>query len=121
MAAINRKLNRSRVRSSIRRKIRGNAERPRLAVFRSAAHIYCQAIDDDGGRTLAQASTVEKGIRSKLERGSNIAAAKEVGVLIAERLKALDVKQVVFDRGGFVYHGRIQALADAAREGGLQF
>ena len=101
----------------IRRKVRGTAERPRLAIFRSLNHIYAQLIDDDSGATLASASTVEKDLRGAT--GGNIEAAQRVGRAIAERALAKGIEQVVFDRGGFRYHGRVKALADAAREAGL--
>ena len=105
----------------VRRRVVGTAERPRLAVFRSQGHIYAQVIDDDQGRTLCFASSLDKDLKSKLKRGGNVAAAKEVGQLIASRAKDKGVGAVVFDRGGFQYHGRIKALADAARESGLKF
>ena len=108
---------RKRIHSRIRRKLSGTGERPRLNVFRSLNHIYAQVIDDQKGETLASASSV--GL--KLKSGGNVAAAKEIGKAIAEQAKAKGVKQVVFDRGGFLYHGRIKALADAAREAGLEF
>ena len=116
-----RKADRVKVRRRIRGKIRGTAERPRLSVFRSSRHIAVQAIDDEAGATLAAASTLEKSC--KIEGGSSgsKAAAAEVGRLIAERLKEKGLETVVFDRGGFLYHGRVKALADAAREGGLKF
>ena len=103
----------------VRKKVRGTAERPRLAVFRSNHHIYAQLIDDVAGRTVAAASTADESIKG----GStgNIEAAKKVGALVAERGKAAGVTKVVFDRGGFLYHGRVAALADAAREAGLEF
>jgi large subunit ribosomal protein L18 len=102
----------------VRKHVRGTAERPRLAVFRSNRHISVQVIDDRAGRTLAAASTVSAGI----EGGSgNIAAAREVGRLVAERARAAGIEKVVFDRGGNLYHGRVAALADAAREAGLEF
>jgi large subunit ribosomal protein L18 len=111
------------VRTKKKRKIRGivsgSADRPRLSVFKSARHIYVQAIDDDRQMTLAAASSLEKDF--PLSSGGNRAGAKEVGKLIAERLKAGDITQVVFDRNGFVYHGRVKELADGAREGGLKF
>ena len=107
-----------RVRTQIRRKGGG---RPRLTVFRSSKHIYAQVIDDGKGATVAAASSVDKGLHGKLKTGADIAAAKEVGKLIAERAKAAGVTQVVFDRGAYLFHGRVKALADAAREGGLQF
>lgn len=112
---------RQRARFRIRSKITGTAERPRIAVFRSGRHIYAQAIDDAGGRTLGQASTQDKELKGKLGTGSNIDAAKAVGQLLGERLKQNGVERIVFDRGGFIYHGRIKALAEAAREAGLQF
>jgi len=105
----------------IRKKIFGTPERPRLSVFRSEKHIYAQIIDDTKGITLAAASTTEKALREKLQKTWNIEAAKEVGKLIAERALAKGIKEVVFDRGGFKYHGRVKALADAAREVGLKF
>ncbi len=95
--------------------------RPRLSVFRSNRHIYAQVIDDGQGRTLAAASTLDKGLRQKIKTGGDKAAATEVGKLIAERAVAAGVKDVVFDRGGYVFHGRVKALADAAREAGLSF
>lgn len=110
---------RQRVHDRIRKKLLGTAERPRLNVYRSLNHIYVQLIDDLKGQTLVAASTAE----GKAERrvGGNVAAAKAVGKTIAERAKAKGIDKVVFDRGGYLYHGRIKALADAAREGGLQF
>ena len=105
-------------RRRIRAKISGTAMRPRLAVFRSAKNIYAQLIDDKNGVTLAAASTMDKDLNGF---GGNIAAAKQVGLAVAERAKAAGIEEVVFDRGGFVYHGRVQALADGAREGGLKF
>jgi large subunit ribosomal protein L18 len=104
------------VHSRIRKKVRGSAERPRLAVFRSLNHIYAQVIDDDSGRTLATASTTEKGLAGT---GGNVAAAQIVGKTIAERAQAAGISKVVFDRGGYVYHGRVKALLDATREAGL--
>jgi large subunit ribosomal protein L18 len=105
----------------IRKKIFRTLERPRLAVYRSEKHIYAQIIDDTVGRTLVAASTVEKDIKERVKKTWNIAAAKEVGKIIAERALAKGITNVVFDRGGFKYHGRIKALADAAREAGLKF
>ena len=105
------------VHSRIRKKVRGSAERPRLAVFRSLNHIYAQLIDDDSGKTLATASTTEKALG--VATGGNIAAAQQVGKAIAERAQAAGVSSVVFDRGGYVYHGRVKALLDATREAGL--
>jgi large subunit ribosomal protein L18 len=109
---------RNRIHRRIRRKLSGTKERPRLAVFRSVAHIYAQVIDDVEGRTLVSASSVDKDGRTK---GGNVAAAAANGKLVAERAREKGVKQVVFDRGGYQYHGRIKALADAAREAGLEF
>jgi len=108
---------RQRVHDRIRAKVQGTAERPRLNVYRSLNHIYAQVIDDAQGVTLVSASTVA----SKAKTGGNVAAAKEVGKLVAERAKEKGIKKVVFDRGGYLYHGRIKALADAAREAGLEF
>ena len=102
----------------VRGKISGTAERPRLCVFRSENHIYAQIIDDVAGNTLVSASTVEKSFEGK---GSNIEAAKKIGAVIAERALQKGIEEVVFDRGGYIYHGRVQALADGAREGGLKF
>jgi len=107
-----------RVRASLK-KVAGG--RPRLTVFRSSQHIYAQVIDDKQGRTLASASSLDKTLREKLKTGADKSAAEEVGKLVAERAKAAGVETVVFDRGAYIYHGRIKALADAAREGGLQF
>jgi large subunit ribosomal protein L18 len=112
---------RKRLHTRIRKKLSGTTERPRLAVFRSQSHIYAQVINDDDGRTLCTASSLDKELRAKSKRGSNVAAAKTVGALIAARATEKGVAAVVFDRGGFRYHGRIKALADAAREGGLKF
>ena len=97
------------------------AGQPRLSVFRSSEHIYAQVIDDLHGHTLAAASSLEKALREKLKTGADRAAAAEVGKLLAERAKAAGVEEVVFDRGAYLFHGRIKALADAAREGGLKF
>jgi large subunit ribosomal protein L18 len=108
---------RQRVHARIRTKMQGSTERPRLNVYRSLNHIYAQVIDDSQGVTIVSASTVS----SKIKTGGNVAAAKEVGKLVAERAKEKGIKKVVFDRGGYLYHGRIKALADAAREAGLEF
>ena len=112
---------RRRIKERIRKKIAGTPQRPRLAVFRSQSHIYAQVINDEAGQTLCAASSLDKELRAKQKRGGNVAAAKAVGALIASRAKEKGVTAVVFDRGGFQYHGRIKALADAAREGGLRF
>ena len=117
MAQTNRAEIRRGVHSRIRKKVRGTAERPRLAVFRSLNHIYAQVIDDDSGKTLATASTAEKSLTGA--SGGNIEAAKRVGAAVAERAIAAGVENVVFDRGGYVYHGRVKALLDATREAGL--
>ena len=110
---------RERIHVRIRRKVRGTTARPRLAVFRSGTHIYAQVIDDTKGVTLVAASSTEKS--SGVGNGGNVAAAKAIGKLVAERAKAKSIASVVFDRGGYQYHGRIKALADAAREAGLEF
>ena len=107
------------VNQRIRRKVSGSGERPRLAIFRSVNHIYAQLIDDANGVTLASASTTEKDWKDRT--GGNIAAAKEVGRSIAERAKEKGITRVVFDRGGYIYHGRVRSLAEAAREAGLEF
>ena len=119
--SIDRRGIRRRIRYRIRRKIRGTPERPRLAVFRSGKHIYAQAIDDAAGKTLAQASTLDSDVRREVSGGGDIAAATAVGGAIAERLKSSGVETVVFDRGGHLFHGRVKALADAARSAGLKF
>ena len=108
----------ARVRRALKKAAGG---RPRLSVHRSSKHIYCQVIDDLKGTTIAAASTMEKGLREELRTGADCAAATRVGQLIAERAKAAGVEKVIFDRGGRLYHGRLKALAEAAREGGLEF
>jgi large subunit ribosomal protein L18 len=108
----------ARVRRAIRKAANG---RPRLSVFRSSKQIYAQIIDDEQGRTVVAASTLEKDLKGKIKTGADIAAAKEVGRLVAERAVQAGVKEVIFDRSGYLYHGRVKALADAAREGGLDF
>ena len=113
-----RKMERTRRHIRVRRKISGTAERPRLCVYRSNSNIYVQVIDDVAGKTLAQASTLDKEIKTK---HSNKVAAKEVGALIAKRAIEKNIKSVVFDRGGYIYHGVVKELAEAAREGGLEF
>ena len=115
---------RDRIKYRIRKRVAGTEARPRLTVFRSVAHMYVQVVDDMTGRTIAAASTVEpalKGSLAKEERGGNVAGAKAIGRTIAQRLLEKGVKQVVFDRNGFLYHGRVKAVADAAREAGLEF
>jgi large subunit ribosomal protein L18 len=116
------KNNVDRRKARVRRNLKQNAKgRPRLSVFRSSKHIYVQLINDATGQTLAAASTVEKDLKGRLKTGADQGAAKEVGKLIAERAVKAGIKDVVFDRGSYMYHGRIKALADAAREGGLNF
>ena len=110
---------RQRIHGRIRKRLRGIPEKPRLSVFRSLKHIYAQVIDDRSGRTLAAAGTAEKA--TGVPSGGNLAGAKEIGKLVAQRAKEAGVTKVVFDRGGYRYHGRIKALAEAAREGGLEF
>ena len=105
----------------VRAKISGTAERPRLNVFRSLGNIYVQVIDDVAGNTLVSASTVDRELRGQVEDKNKTEAAKMVGALVAQRAQALGIKQVVFDRGGYRYHGRVKALADGAREAGLEF
>ena len=105
----------------VRKKVKGTAERPRLNVFRGLTNIYAQIIDDTTGNTLVAASTLDKSLKGKLEFGGNIEAAKEVGKMVAERAIEKGIKQVVFDRGGYLYHGRVKELAEAARAGGLEF
>jgi large subunit ribosomal protein L18 len=108
---------RQRIHARIRQKMSGTGDRPRLNVYRSLNHIYAQVVDDQSGQTLVSASTLQL----KLKTGGNVASAKEIGKAVAEKAVAKGIKQVVFDRGGYLYHGRIKALADAAREGGLEF
>ena len=105
----------------LRNRFAGTAKRPRLAVFRSDNHMYAQIIDDSVGHTLAAASTAEKAVKAELEKTNNVAAAAYVGTVIAKRALEKGIEEVVFDRGGFLYHGKVQALADAAREAGLKF
>jgi large subunit ribosomal protein L18 len=116
---IERNVIRERVHTRIRRKVRGTSERPRLAVYRSLSHIYAQVIDDTKGCTLVAASSAEKS--AKIGGGGNLQGAKQVGKLVAQRAVEKGFKKVVFDRGGYLYHGRVKALADAAREAGLEF
>jgi large subunit ribosomal protein L18 len=115
---------RDRIKFRIRKRAQGNEERPRLTVFRSLAHMYVQVVDDQTGRTIASASSTEpavKGALAKAERGGNVEGAKAIGRTIAQRLLEKGVKRVVFDRNGFLYHGRVKAVAEAAREAGLEF
>ena len=112
---------RRRIHVRIRRRTQGRTEMPRLSVFRSTHHIYAQVVDDMRGRTLVSASSRDKEVRTTLKTGGNIAAAKVVGSALAKRAGAAGISRVVFDRGGYAYHGRVKALADAARESGLKF
>ena len=118
---LSRDLHRKRVHDRVRTRVSGTTERPRLCVYRSLGHIYAQVIDDRAGKTLVSASSVDGETKKNLKGGGNIAAAKVIGKAVAERAKAAGVQKVVFDRGGYKYHGRVKALADAAREAGLQF
>ncbi len=117
----NRKDNRIKKHQRIRNHFSGTAERPRLAVFRSDSHMYAQIIDDDAQKTLAAASTLEAAAKAELKKTNNVEAASYVGTLIAKRALEAGITEVVFDRGGFLYHGKVQALAEAAREAGLKF
>jgi large subunit ribosomal protein L18 len=121
MATYNRKATRVRLHRRIRKKISGTAERPRLAIHFSGKHIYAQVIDDDAGKTLIAASSAQKDVLGKNKAGANRATAEVIGKAIAERAREKKIDKVVFDRGGFQYQGKVKALADAAREGGLQF
>jgi large subunit ribosomal protein L18 len=112
---------RERRKLRIRKKVNGTVERPRLTVFRSAKHIYAQVIDDSTGATLAHASTLSKDLKGSLEEDNKVGAAKKVGALIAKICISKQIEKVVFDRNGYMYHGRVSALAEAAREAGLQF
>jgi large subunit ribosomal protein L18 len=118
---LSREAKRQRVHERVRMTVSGTAERPRLCVYRSLDHIYAQVIDDRAGKTLASASSADKDTKKNLKGGGNVAAAKVVGKAVADRAKAQGISKVVFDRGGYKYHGRVKALADAAREAGLQF
>ena len=119
------KKSRSKIRvkkhNRLRNRFHGTAERPRLCVYRSNMHMYAQIIDDDAQRTLVSASTVQKDVKAQLEKTNDVAAAAYLGQVIAQRATAAGISEVVFDRGGYVYHGKIKALADAAREAGLEF
>jgi large subunit ribosomal protein L18 len=116
-----RKAARQRVHQRIRKKVAGTAQRPRLSVHFSGKHVYAQVIDDDSGRTLAAASTTERSVLGKDKAAANKTAAEQIGKAIAERTLAKKLERVVFDRGGFLYHGKVKALADAARASGLKF
>ena len=118
---LSRNAHRQRIHLRVRTRVTGTPERPRLCVYRSNGHIYAQVVDDRSGRTLAAASSLDKESRKDLKSGSNVEAAKVIGKSIAERARAAGIEQVVFDRGGYMYHGRVQALAAAAREAGLKF
>ena len=124
MAQINKNETRQKRHTRVRKRVQGTSERPRLNIYRSSSNIYAQVIDDLAGRTLAAASSLDASLRGDKRGksvGGNIDAAKSVGTLIADRAKSAGVSKVVFDRGGYLYHGRVQALADAARENGLDF
>jgi large subunit ribosomal protein L18 len=124
MKVTNRSERRERIKYRIRKRVRGTSERPRLSVFRSVTHIYVQVIDDLAGQTLASASTVEPSVKAALgpeAKGGNIKGAEVIGRTIAERLKGKGITRVVFDRNGFLYHGRVRAVAEAARQAGLEF
>ena len=114
-------IRRDKTKARIRGRVSGTPERPRLTIYKSLKRIYVQAVDDTQGVTLASASSLEKDLRASLQNGANIEAAKAVGASIAARLKEKGITSVVFDRNGYVYHGRVKALADSAREAGLQF
>ena len=118
---ISRSAHRERIHRRVRQKVSGTSERPRLTVYRSLNHIYAQIIDDRAGKTLVSASSIDKGTRKENKGGGNVAAAKVIGKIIAERAIAAGISKVAFDRGGYKYHGRVEALAQAAREAGLKF
>ena len=118
---LSREAHRQRVHVRMRKRIAGTAERPRLCVHRSTRHIRAQVIDDASAHTIVSASSLDKDVRAQIKGGGNVAASKVVGKIIAERARAKGVENVVFDRGGYQYHGRVQALAEAAREAGLKF
>jgi large subunit ribosomal protein L18 len=121
ISSIDRSRERQRIHNRIREKVFGTPKRPRLCVYRSTKHVYVQIVDDTQGRTLAAASTAEKVVRGDLKQAGNVQASKLVGKAIAERARAKGIESVVFDRGGYLYHGRVKALAEAARESGLKF
>jgi large subunit ribosomal protein L18 len=118
---LSREAHRRRIHVRMRKRISGNTERPRLCVHRSSKHIRAQVVDDQTNRTIVSASSLDAEVKAQIKYGGNIAASKVVGKIVAERAKAKGVEKVVFDRGGYQYHGRVQALADAAREAGLKF
>jgi large subunit ribosomal protein L18 len=121
LTQFSREAKRQRVHTRLRKRVRGVMHAPRLSVFRSSSHIYAQVVDDNQGNTLLSASSLDKEVRETLKTGGNVAAAKVVGQVLARRAKEAGIARVVFDRGGYAYHGRIKALADAARESGLRF
>jgi len=118
---LSREAHRQRIHVRSRKRFQGTMERPRLCVHRSSRHIRAQVVDDGTGRTLVSASSLDKEVRAAIKSGGNIAASKVVGKIVADRARAKGIEQVVFDRGGYQYHGRVQALAEAAREAGLKF
>ena len=118
---LSREAHRRRIHVRTRKRLLGTTERPRLCVHRSSRHIRAQVVDDGAGRTLVSASSLDKEVRAAIKSGGNIAASKVVGKIVADRARAKGIEQVVFDRGGYQYHGRVQALAEAAREAGLKF
>jgi len=121
VAKLSRAEHRRVIHRRVRQRVAGEPARPRVSVFRSAKHIYAQVIDDAEGRTLVSVSSLDKQLRAQVRYGGNVAAAKAVGRALAERARAAGITRVVFDRGGYQYHGRVKALADAAREAGLEF
>lgn len=121
MHTADRVIARERRQARVRRRVRGTPERPRLSVFRSNKHVYAQVVTDDSGRTLLAVSTLAPELRGQLKKTGDVGAAKEVGLLVARRCKEKGIARVVFDRNGFLYHGRVKAVADGAREGGLEF
>jgi len=121
LTQISRTVTRGRIHNRIRRRLQGATVAPRLNVFRSARHIYAQLVDDSRGHTLVSVSSLDKDLRERMKGGGNVAAAKEIGKTLAQRAKERGISSAIFDRGGYAYHGRVKALADAAREAGLQF
>lgn len=121
LRVVSKNATRGRIHRRIRRRVQGLPQIPRLNVYRSLGHIYAHVIDDSRGQTVVSASSVDKEVRKTLKSGGNVSAAKSVGKIVAERAKQAGISRVVFDRGGYAYHGRVKALADAAREAGLQF
>lgn len=121
MLSSEREIGRARRRRRVRKQVRGTDERPRLCVFRSLKHIYAQVISDEGGRTLISVSTLSKGLRKDLKKTRGVESAKQIGLKLAQACKEKKITTVIFDRNGFLYHGRVKALAEGAREGGLIF